>query len=42
MDVASGTSLDVAWKNLGIDDKLTVVSDIVTIQKKLSSISFAR
>lgn len=42
MEYAIGENLGDQWQDMDIDDKFTVVADVVAIQKKFSSFSFAK
>ncbi|KAK2789050.1 Phosphotransferase enzyme [Onygenales sp. PD_12] len=41
-DEANGTRLNEAWRNMDARDEATVIKDLVSIHKKLLSVSFAR
>lgn len=42
MEEAPGTQLGEVWDSLHIDDKTSIIKDIVNIEQKLLSVSFTR
>lgn len=42
MEEAEGTQLEEVWPDMELDEKVNVVDDVITIQKKLQCASFSR
>lgn len=42
MEQAEGVALSALWDEMGLEQKATVVDDIVTIEKKLCSVALDR
>ena len=42
MEEAKGTQLEELWTDMDLGDKFKVVDDVITIQKKLQSVTFSR
>ena len=42
MEEAQGTNLKASWEQMSVSEKITVIENVVDIEKKLSSLSFNR
>nr|POF05967.1 altered inheritance of mitochondria protein 9, mitochondrial [Quercus suber] len=42
MEQAKGTQLEEVWADMDLKEKISIVNDVVTIQKKLQSVAFSR
>lgn len=42
MEEAAGTKLEDVWDKLPLEDRITIMKDLVVIEKKLLSLSFSK